>query len=206
MTEWRVIPGFSRYSASEEGDLRRDVRMRTGPGLVAQRPDSYGYLSVSLTDDDGRERKVQTHRLIAAAFLGPNPPGLIVCHGPAGKLVNTPSNLRYDTYAANNADMLRDGTALTGSRHPSSKLDERKVAEILQLIVARNLTHKQIGALYSVDGACIGRIALGLTWRHVPRPTDMPPPRRALNSSKHARVAEFEFRRVNTKHWEGAAA
>lgn len=187
MTEWRVIPGFSRYSASSEGEVRRDVQMRGAakPGLVPQKPDRYGYLTCSITGDDGKFRKVQTHRHVAAAFLGPAPEGLIVCHGPAGKLVNRPSNLRYDTYAANTADARKDGAMVCGSAHPTSKLDEVKVAEILQLIVEHKLTHKQIGVLFGVDAACIGRIAIGKTWKHVPRPAGLPPKySKSANSKK----------------------
>lgn len=171
---WRPIPGFARYSVSDAGDVRREVRMHnTRPGPVAQRLDSHGYLSCNLMSDGGRQKKLQVHVLVAAAFLGPRLDGFVVCHGKAGRLVNRVTNLRYDTQAANIEDARAEGTMLVGSRHPSSKLDERRVLEILELLVAGELTHKEIGARYCVDGACIGRIAAGATWRHVPRPPNM---------------------------------
>lgn len=175
ITEWRVIPGFVRYSVSSDGEVRRDSRMHnTLAGLVAQRIDSHGYLSCNLMSDAGGQKKLQVHTLIAGAFLGPRPEGLVVCHGKEGQMVNRASNLRYDTQASNIEDMRVAGTMLCGSKHPTSKLDESKVLQILALLLEKRLTHKQIGALFEVDGACIGRIALGKTWRHVKRPTDLP--------------------------------
>lgn len=128
---WKPIPGFLRYSASYDGQIRRDVQMQNAkPGLVTQRVDSHGYLSVNLSGDDGKQRKMQVHTLIASAFLGARPPGLFVCHGPAGRMVNSVNNVRYDTPAANTADSRREGTMLIGSRSPSSKLDEAAVSAI----------------------------------------------------------------------------
>lgn len=178
MTEWRVIPGFSRYSVSSDGQVRRDVLMhKSKPGLVPQAIDRDGYVSCSLTGDDGVPRKVQTHRHVAAAFLGPAPDGLIVCHGPAGQLDNSVDNLRYDTYSANTEDARRDGTMLVGSAHPSSRLTEADVVEILVLIVEKVLTHDEIGARFGVTKANISRICSGKSWKHVPRPEGMPPKR-----------------------------
>ncbi|KKL71721.1 hypothetical protein LCGC14_2092100 [marine sediment metagenome] len=38
---------------------------------------------------------VYVHRLVAAAFIGPCPIGQQVCHGPAGELDNSVSNLYH---------------------------------------------------------------------------------------------------------------
>lgn len=170
-SDWRVIPGFSRYSASADGQVRRDAQIyRTKPGLVSQRIDKHGYWSCSLTDDDGVQKKKQTHKFIAMAFFGNPAAGEVVCHGPAGKLNNCVSNLRYDSPAENVEDMRRHGTMALGSKHPGSKLNEAKVSEILSLLCTSGFTHKEIGKLFQVDGACIGRIATGEKWKHVPRP------------------------------------
>lgn len=191
MSVWKVIPGFSRYSASEQGEVRRDVDMRGQPaGPVAQRVDSHGYWSCCLTGDDGKHRKVQTHRLIAAAFLGTPPEGLIVCHGPSGSKVNSVNNLRYDTQAANIADQQREGTRPKGTAIHCSKLTEDDVRQILVLITLRQLKHKEIGALFGVDGANVGRIATGKIWCHVPRPANMPPPRFSVSRTREAKAAK----------------
>ncbi len=186
--EWKQIPGFTRYSAGSDGSIRKDTTGR----LMSQRIDSWGYLSCSLTNDDGVQVKKQVHLFVALAFLGAPRDGHVVCHGAAGKSVNTVSNLRHDTPSENAIDKYRDGTALFGSRHPGNKLTEASVVEILRLITERSLTHKQIGAIFAVDSACIGRIAVGLTWRHVKRPENMPANRRALTSRRHQDVKRID--------------
>lgn len=191
---WKTIPGYSRYSASSLGRIRRDVRVyRTPAGIVSQHINEGGYWSCCITGDDSVSRKLEVHPLVAAAFIGIRPPGLFVCHGPAGKLVNTPSNLRYDTAAENVEDSRRDGTMCIGSRHPASKLTEDDVLKIIVLLVQRQLTHREIGAMFGVDGAVIGKISLGKSWRHIPRPPEMP--RRYSVSRQHpAHSGLFEKR------------
>lgn len=55
------------------------------------------------------------HVLVAAAFLGPRPPGMHICHGDGNPRNNRVGNLRYDTPAANARDTVRHGrNQLTG--------------------------------------------------------------------------------------------
>lgn len=171
MTEWRVIPGFSRYSASSDGQVRRHTRMATrAPGLLAQLLSPDGYFRVNLTDDDGRTRHRLVHVLVAAAFLGPKPHGMLACHGPAGQRTNSISNLSYGTHKSNlGDDRRRDGTLPIGSRNGRARLTEQDVVLVLGLLNEGVLTHAQIGERFGVKATCIGRIALGKTWEHVPR-------------------------------------
>lgn len=74
------------------------------PGLS-----SHGYLRVNLSKN-GIVTNMEVHRVVAAAWIGPCPDGMEVCHGPNGKLDNSVSNLRYDTRTNNNLDKRRDGT------------------------------------------------------------------------------------------------
>ncbi len=62
-----------------------------------------------------RHRKV--HHLVAAAFIGPRPEGMVICHNNGDPLDNRVENLRYDTQAANIEDMY----AHRGG-HPNSLL------------------------------------------------------------------------------------
>jgi len=60
--------------------------------------------------------------------------GLCVCHAPHSicghrNCVN-PQHLRVDTKAANNRDMIADGTSNRGTKHPNNKLTEEQVREI----------------------------------------------------------------------------
>lgn len=50
------------------------------------------------------------HQLVLTAFVGPRPPGMLGCHNDGDGLNNVLSNLRWDTPAANMADMIEHGT------------------------------------------------------------------------------------------------
>lgn len=53
-----------------------------------------GHLTVDL-QKDGVNETVPVHELVAAAFLGPCPEGMVVCHRNGNKLDNSVSNLCY---------------------------------------------------------------------------------------------------------------
>ena len=62
------------------------------------------------------------------------PERMCVCHAPHSicghsNCVN-PAHLRVDTYAANSADMIADGTSTRGTKNPKNKLTEEQVREI----------------------------------------------------------------------------
>jgi hypothetical protein len=80
-------------------------------GHIRKTPPGYGgYPQVSLA---GSGRKPEGHRvynLVAAAFLGPKPPGLEVCHDDGDASNTAADNLRYDTRTANERDKQLHGT------------------------------------------------------------------------------------------------
>ena len=59
---------------------------------------------------NGIQRTHQVSHLVAEAFLGPRPDGLIVRHWDDDPANNAPTNLRYGTYSQNSADSVRNGT------------------------------------------------------------------------------------------------
>lgn len=126
---WQAIPGFDgHYEASSAGQIRGvDGRLR------AQQRDRRGYWRVHLSAQ-GRQGTYWVHRLVAAAFLGSCPAGLVVCHGPGGPGDNRLENLRYASQAENcGADKLRDGTHHRGERQGASQLRTPQVLAIRAL-------------------------------------------------------------------------
>lgn len=118
---WRDIFGYEGlYKVSDWGRVRsldRIVRhKRFGTMRVKGRilrlalSGSYSkYLSVNLYKA-GVQTTTRVHRLVAAAFLGPCPDGMEVCHNDGNSVNNIISNLRYDTRANNCLDRRREGT------------------------------------------------------------------------------------------------
>jgi hypothetical protein len=111
--EWQPIPGWESYEASSLGRVRR---ARPGHSTWVGRiltPQVWptGYHGVVLPIPHRRMRLAPVHRLVAAAFLGPCPPGYQVHHKDRKRANNSVENLEYVTSRANAG--LRDGYQLS---------------------------------------------------------------------------------------------
>lgn len=164
--EWRKIPNFSNYSVSNSGLVRRDNKNSTAkPGLCSISTGSR-YDKVSLTRDDGKYCTVNLHSILMAAFVGPLPQGMHVCHCDGNPKNNSLDNLRYDTPKANVHDAIKHGTQVYGEKVAQHILSEHDVQEILGLL-EQGATYVAIAEKFSVTNHCIFRIAAGKTWRHL---------------------------------------
>jgi hypothetical protein len=119
--QWRAIDGHPGYEVSNIGNVRRSDlfdphgRLAYPATAVTQNqsrgPEGGRYLEVSLRKVDATDRRdrarPKVHHLVAAAFIGPRPQGLVICHNDGNRNNNRVENLRYDTQAANIADMHR---------------------------------------------------------------------------------------------------
>ena len=118
---WRAIDGYPGYEVSDHGNVRRselldpEGRLVYGAKPVATslsgtRRDKDGnyftrYLDVSLRVGENVRRHTKVHHLVAAAFIGPRPEGMVICHNNGNPLDNRVDNLRYDTQSSNVKDM-----------------------------------------------------------------------------------------------------
>ena len=71
---------------------------------------------VSLNNGRKLKRFVQIPHSVLAAFVGPKPAGLVICHRDDDTANNRLDNLRYDTQAANAVDAIRNGRTRQGER------------------------------------------------------------------------------------------
>lgn len=103
---WKSIKGFSRYAVSNLGDVKNE---RTG-SVLKQFDNGRGYLKVSLKGDDGKQRNVSVHRLVALAFVHNDGPELKtqVNHINENKHDNEAGNLEWVTPSEN----IRHGTGI----------------------------------------------------------------------------------------------
>lgn len=132
--EWRPVVGWEGfYEISAGGKVRSinrivhfsDGRVRQYAAVDrAAHTDGFGYRKVTLKRA-GKQVRALVHQLVAAAWIGPRPSGMEVCHNDGDKTNNRRSNLRYDTRKANHEDAVRHGTA----RRPRRLTDEQ-VADI----------------------------------------------------------------------------
>lgn len=162
---WLPVVGYEGlYEVSNQGRIRSFPRRGT-PGVIL-RPHQKRYLTVNLWRD-GKKRTLMIHQLVAAAFLGPRPEGLLVCHGPAGCYENDVANLSYGTPAKNyGPDKHRDATMLIGVRNVSAKLNDELVREMRRRFAAGE-SKRSLAAGFGVCRANVKHIVNGTTWRHV---------------------------------------
>lgn len=116
---WLPIPGWEgSYEVSDVGLVRSvprtiifaDGRVRPYPGQIL-RPGvgEHGHRFVNLYRH-GKAHVTYVHVAMMAAFVGPRPFGMLVCHGDGNAANNVLPNLRYDTSRENTLDNVRNGT------------------------------------------------------------------------------------------------
>lgn len=174
MTEiWKDVPGFEgAYQVSDQGRVRsldRYVERRAkycthkkwqqGRLLPLARSKSHGYCQAFLQKEGGRKGML-VHRIVMAAFIGPAPLDMEVCHNDGDKSNNALANLRYDTRASNHADKRRHGTSRQGEKSHLAKLTQQQAEQVR----AAAGTHESIASSYPISRRQVGRIKSGECW------------------------------------------
>lgn len=171
---WKPCPGFeTHYEVSNMGRVRRVKSARGSRGNIILKPMPLrqGYLSVQLGDDgiSGKPRRRRNiHRLVAIAFLGPQPEGHEVNHKDGNKKNNREENLEWATRSENIRHALRIGLSKIsrGEDANGHKLTESKVKEIRKLL-ASGESQLIIAKRFGVGGTTICNIHLRKTWSHI---------------------------------------
>ena len=126
--EWRPVAGYEGfYEVSSLGRVRsyhgREVKVLRGQVQWT------GYERTVL-QKNGIRKEYQTHRLVAAAFVGSRPDGWDVNHKSNIRNDNRAENLEYLTRRDNIEYQRTCGTLALGERNGNAKLDRFKVLEI----------------------------------------------------------------------------
>lgn len=115
---WKPVVGYEDlYAVSSTGLVKRTAE---GPATFAGRIlkpalTRGGYLTVRLYRNGvGTGRTI--HRLVAFAFIGPEPEGCEVCHNDGNPANNDVANLRWDTRSSNTLDTVKHGTNYLASK------------------------------------------------------------------------------------------
>lgn len=165
--EWRPVVGFeSFYSVSNMGRVRRDapyLGFRAGR-IKQSRADRAGYRYLIL-HAKGFKKTHKVHTLVAAAFIGPRPPGKQINHMDGDKANNRHTNLEYVTSSENHqhAHSLGLFHVRRGVEHHAARLTEADVIAIR----ASSDTHQALGETYGVSRAAITNIKNGKRWKHL---------------------------------------
>jgi hypothetical protein len=175
MEEWCPIVGYEeRYEVSSQGRVRSiDCSFVTKAGVKRFHR---GRILVQAFDDHGRpvvylsvnkdKRTERVHKLVANAFLGPQPSGTVVCHKNDVNTDNRKDNLSYGTQSDNIKQRDDRGrTALGGGTHGRAKLTPDEVREIRSL--KPFLSYQKLAAKFAVSHTTIEQLIKGRAWGHV---------------------------------------
>lgn len=161
MEEWRVIPRFPDYEASDLGSVRRKTQKAGTRAGRVKHPTvtKNGYMIVNI---EKKPRKV--HALILESFVGPRPEKHDACHNDGNRLNNVLTNLRWATRKENMADARAHGTDCHGERHPFARLTWATVREIRKLWWNNSFTQQQIADCVGATKSQVGDITRNTSW------------------------------------------
>lgn len=117
MEQWLPVVGYEgRYSVSNLGNVRSEPRVTVTsrgswsyPGVLLTPMDTKGRKIVTLTAADTSRKRLQVHRLVLEAFVGPAPEGTEALHWNDDASDNSLVNLRWGTASENMRDRVRNG-------------------------------------------------------------------------------------------------
>tara|TARA_Y100000401_G_scaffold20555_1_gene13723 strand:- start:484 stop:975 length:492 start_codon:yes stop_codon:yes gene_type:complete len=158
MEEWKKIPGWERYSVSDQGRVRNDKTAR----VLRPFQGGKGRLKVGLYVDGGERNRLYVYRLVLMAFVGPCPDGQECCHNDGNHLNNRLDNIRWDNRSNNQRDRIKHGTDSRGERHGQAKLTEAQAYRIKFGNIPGTLT--EVGAMFGVGSQTVSDIRAGKRW------------------------------------------
>jgi hypothetical protein len=100
--EWKSVSDYPMYEVSSLGRLRRNNKILT-PGKQQN-----GYLIYRLYNN-GKDKCIYAHRLVAQEFIGPIPEGFDVAHKNSVRDDNRADNLEFLTRSENLLEAIKQG-------------------------------------------------------------------------------------------------
>lgn len=157
---WKPIPMLPEFEASDLGRVR-DVKGRVRSATREKGPTRYPRIEVM-------HRRYLVHVLVANAFLGPRPDGLVHNHKNGDKFDSRPENLEYVTSSENlqHAYDVLHRKGPEGERHGLAKLTEQQVREIYTRR-DRGVPARVLAAEFNVSYYTVWDIYKGNIWRHL---------------------------------------
>lgn len=164
---WRTIHNASNYEVSNLGRVRSHLPYRNNapalfPHFISPSSDKNGYKKVVLRID-GKRKDFRVAVLVAEAWHGPRPKGLIVRHLDGSKDNDIPRNLKWGTPKENSLDAKMHGTYYHGHKVNTCKLKESDV----KVIKCSSESHTELAKKFNVTVGTIWHIRAGRTWKHV---------------------------------------
>lgn len=157
---WKsVIEYEGYYEVSDAGRVRRTQTKRVLKPRI-----SNGYCLVDLRANNKR-RYYRVHRLVAFSFIGIQPTSQHeIRHFDGNRQNNNVTNLSWGTRKDNEQDKIRHNKTNDGQRNGRSKLTERQVLYIRELLLQGNFLQRQIAEMFNVTRMTVSDIKGKRSW------------------------------------------
>jgi hypothetical protein len=165
----KPIPGFAGYYADQTGAIWSAQPSRWGHVKWIQRKTATGrdgYEDIVLKRSNGRRANKAVHSLVAAAFFGARPHGLVTTHLNGDKRDNRVANLAYRTTLDNSLDKRAHGTMVRGDIHPNSKLTDAQVLEMFRML-ASGVTQRAVALHFGINPTTVWAMKTGRLRAHL---------------------------------------
>ena len=159
---WLPVVEHEGYEVSSLG---RIASIQKGERFVRKPNSATVYLSVSFKkrpEDSGQTSK-NIHSVVAEAFIGPRPEGMVVRHIDGNRYNNAASNLAYGTPNENVYDSVKHKT-YKGSKNGRAVLDERHVF-LIRMLLDKGINCSELSRQLKVSVGTIHAIKTGRNWK-----------------------------------------
>lgn len=168
---WTEIDGWKGYEVSNLGNVRSWFNTHgqiIHPKPLKQMLNYKGRPHIRVRKN-GKKYTLPIARTVLQAFVGSCPEGMQCCHYDDNPLNNRLNNLRWDTWANNVADGVRNQSWVHGEKHRNSKLTGPEVLNIRERYAKGEHTGS-IAKDFGVSNTSIRAVTSGQTWRYIGGP------------------------------------
>ena len=140
------------YYANDNGSIYSAISNK----ILSYQLDKDGYAKVQLSSTDGKRHRYSVHRLILENFQ------------PIENMDKMQINHIDGNSSYNNTHAYKIGLKnQTGDKNNASKLTEKEVLEIIDLLLSKQFTYKEIAFKYGVHEETIGAIKRKKNWKYL---------------------------------------
>ena len=159
MENWKRIPEAPLYEISDRGRVRSNAGLK--PKILKLKTKENGYFEIAIRVD-GKQIWRLVHRLVAFAFLKPDPTRPTVNHKDGNKKNNRDTNLAWSTLIENNAHSAHKRVAVTNPKR-AQKLTLAKVKQIRKAHAAGEIS-SSIAKRFGISPAMVRNIVYNRSW------------------------------------------
>ena len=169
MKDLQKIPHFSNYMINTKGDVYSKNYNKTGVfKIMKQRRNRYGYMQIQITRDDGKQKLMSVHRLVASTFIPKIEGKDYINHKNGIKNDNRVENLEWCTLSENtkhsfyviktqSIERLK-AQAIKNIKNKKAKLTVEQINEIEEKYNTQKISHRMLAQIYQCGKTLIGTV------------------------------------------------